>query len=183
MLFTIPDDEREQRIEEWVAGQKRNTTHAVERARLLTKLDRIRQMYMEAELDETDYRRLRVETEARLAEIPPDDVVTPKRVSKRLAALLANMAETWKVATPVERNAIARELFFDVVIDNRAVVAVKPRPEMAPYFQQIPGLARNDCQVITQQRKRRDSKLHALACRRRPSYASYSLILHSVVVA
>ena len=70
------------------------------------------------------------------------------------------MSETWKVATPVERNAIARELFFDVVIDNRAVVAVKPRPELVPFFQQIPGLAGNDCQFITQGRKRRGTVTH-----------------------
>ena len=94
---------------------------------------------------------------AALAEIPPDDQMTPKRVSKRLSAMLANMAETWTVATTEERNAIARELFFDVVIQNRTVKAVKPRPEILPYFEAVTGVFEDSDEEITQGRKRRDS--------------------------
>lgn len=156
-LFVIPDDEREARIEAWAARQKGTSSYAPERSGLAQKLERSKALYLEGEFEEAEYRRVRVETEARLAQIPPDDVVTPRRVSKRLSALLANMAETWKVAMPEERNAIARELFFDVVIEDRAIVAVKPRPEAAPFFQQLPGVFAHDGASITQGRKRRGS--------------------------
>lgn len=55
----------------------------------------------------------------------------------RLASFMANMAKAWKVATPEERNKLARQLFAEAIIENRTVVAVKPRPDPLPFFRAV----------------------------------------------
>jgi hypothetical protein len=135
--FAIPEPEREALIAAWLDQQGRATGHAAEQARLAQKAERLKTLYLEGDLDDEDYRRQSVAVAAALAELPPDDQVTPKRIARRLAAMLADLAGTWDLATPAERNAIARELFYDVVIENRAITAVKPKPDMLPYFAAI----------------------------------------------
>ena len=49
-------------------------------------------------------------------------------------AFLADVASAWTVATPEERNKLARQLFVSVVIRNRTAVAVVPRPDLRPFF-------------------------------------------------
>ena len=71
---------------------------------------------------------------AELAEIPaaasPDEAT-----GRRLAGFLADVASAWRVATAAERNQLARAVFADVLIDNRTAVAVKPRPDLLPFFE------------------------------------------------
>ncbi len=88
--------------------------------------------------------------------MPPDLVGLPsdEAVARRLAQLPADLSQAWTLVTPTERNTIARELFADVVIANRMAVAVKPRPELVPFFE---TLAVAPDASITSERKRRDS--------------------------
>ena len=59
-------------------------------------------------------------------------------MGERLAAFLADVASAWKVATPTERNKLARQLFARVVVRNRTAVAVVPRPDLRPFFFALP---------------------------------------------
>jgi hypothetical protein len=59
---------------------------------------------------------------------------TSEDVARRLTGFLADLPSAWAVATPEERNRLARQLFAEAVIENRTVVAVKPRPELLPFF-------------------------------------------------
>jgi site-specific DNA recombinase len=152
--FQVPEDRRDALVKQWQsrAGSRRSTAH--ERDRLEAKAERIRTLYIEGDLDEQSYRRQRSEIAEALASIPIDELPGTEAVGRRLATLLADLAMAWTVATPVERNTIARELFADVVIDNRTAVAVKPRPELLPFFA---ALACQPDSEITPGRKRRDS--------------------------
>ncbi len=69
-------------------------------------------------------------------------------------AYLADIALAWQVATPEERNRLARQLFNRVVIDNRTAVAVTPRPDLLPFFAAMTG---DPSSLMTHGRKRRDS--------------------------
>ena len=132
-------------------------------------------LYLEGDLDEAEYRRQRAEVAEALASIPPDELPTSEAVGKRLAALLADLSMAWTVATPEERNKIARQLFADVVVENRTAVAVKPRPELAPFFE---SLAVNPDPEITPKRKRRASVAHCVTRRfGRPALAKWSACL------
>ncbi len=51
-----------------------------------------------------------------------------------LAKLVADVAKGWALATQEQRRRLAEMLFEEVVIDSEQVVAVKPRPELAPFF-------------------------------------------------
>jgi DNA invertase Pin-like site-specific DNA recombinase len=155
--FILPESERGGLVADWVKRQETRQSTTQERARLAQKLERLRTLYLEGDLDDAEYRRQRAEVNEALAAIPPDELPTSEAVGKRLAALLADLGMAWTVATPEERNRIARQLFADVIVENRTAVAVKPRPELAPFFE---SLAVNPDPEITPKRKRRGSHRH-----------------------
>ena len=52
-----------------------------------------------------------------------------------MAHFLADVADAWRKANQEQRNELARVLFEEVRLDNGGkVVAVKPRPELEPFF-------------------------------------------------
>jgi hypothetical protein len=53
---------------------------------------------------------------------------------KRLAQFLADVPAAWRAATQEQRNKLARTLFDQVWLEDKTVVAVKPRPELEPFF-------------------------------------------------
>ena len=53
---------------------------------------------------------------------------------ERLARFLADVSEGWAAAPQELRNKLVRTLFDQVWLVDRAVVAVKPRPELEPFF-------------------------------------------------
>jgi hypothetical protein len=68
--------------------------------------------------------------------------------------LLDGISLAWQVASPDERNKLAPELFNSELIENKATVAVRPRPELLPFFE---ALAIQSSSVMAYERKRRDS--------------------------
>ena len=53
---------------------------------------------------------------------------------KRLAQFLADVPAAWPAATQEQRNKLTRTLFDQVWLEDKTVVAVKPRPELEPFF-------------------------------------------------
>lgn len=100
-----------------------------------------------------------LEVAAHLANLPAD--TDPNDETGRLLAnYLGNVGRAWGVASPDERNQIARQLFSDVYVINKTAVAVMPRPEFRPFLE----LADADAQVredlstaMSLRRKRRGS--------------------------
>jgi hypothetical protein len=52
----------------------------------------------------------------------------------RLATFLASIASAWDAATQEQRNRLARLLFEEVVVQDKSVMKVKPRPELSGFF-------------------------------------------------
>ena len=52
----------------------------------------------------------------------------------RLAEFLADIPAAWETATHEQRNKLAKALFDQVWLQDKAVVAVKPRLELEPFF-------------------------------------------------
>ena len=52
----------------------------------------------------------------------------------KLAQFLADVSAAWAVATQEQRNKLARALFDQVWLEDKIVVAVKPRTELEPFF-------------------------------------------------
>jgi DNA-binding CsgD family transcriptional regulator len=49
-------------------------------------------------------------------------------------AYLTDVESAWNAATPDESNKLARQLFAEAIVENRTVVAVKPRSDLFPFF-------------------------------------------------
>jgi hypothetical protein len=74
----------------------------------------------------------------------------------RAAAFLRDLPAAWAVATPEQRNALARLIFQKVEIEDDRVVAVVPQPDFSPFFALAEDnetgwrdSATPDCQVLS----------------------------------
>lgn len=134
--FAIPRPEQQRLLTAWQHFQSRASDTVAERKRIRRKLERAKELYLDGDLDKAEYHAQRADLTDQLAALPPEGDPDGE-AGKRLAALLADMAGAWKVATPEERNKLARQLFMEAIIENRTVVAVKPRPELLPFFESV----------------------------------------------
>ncbi len=125
-----------------------------ERLRLTRRLGRLKQLYLEGDLDLAAYRERKAAVAADLAALPAGEGNPDEAVGRRLIGFLANLASAWKVATPAERNRLARQLFVEAIVENRTAVAVVPRPELRPFFETLTCQGPDE---MTRWRKRRGS--------------------------
>ncbi|MCX6003234.1 MAG: hypothetical protein NTX46_02195 [Chloroflexi bacterium] len=63
-----------------------------------------------------------------------DTVSNRPEILKRLAHFLANVADAWENATQEQRNKLAHSIFLEIWLKDKQVVAVKPLPELEPFF-------------------------------------------------
>ena len=157
--FAIPAADRDYLLAAWRRAQSRAVDVVAERLRLGRKLERLKALYLEGDLDLAAYREQKAAASAELAALPEGEGNPDEAVGRRLAAYLGDVASSWRAATPAERNRIARQLFVEVIVENRTAVAVVPRPDVRPFVETL------SCQVpdeMTRWRKRRASlaRLH-----------------------
>ena len=129
-------------------------------ARIRDKLGRLRDAYLEGDLDKGEYQARKAALTKELEALPAEGDAGAD-AGRRLAEYLADVAAAWRAATAEERNQLARQLFNGVVIDNRTAVAVTPRPDLLPFFETLA------CQVpdeMTLRRKRRGSVTRDSCC-------------------
>jgi hypothetical protein len=53
----------------------------------------------------------------------------------RLAEFLSDVTKAWKEANQEQRNRLGRQLFDEIWVKDKQVIAVKPRPELKLFFQ------------------------------------------------
>ncbi len=148
--FQIPEEHRARLMREWQRAQRCDASVEAKRRQLERQQVRLRDLYLVGDLNRVEYQQRRDATQRELDTLP---VATGSDDGSagRLLEYLADVANAWAVATPEERNRLARELFSETVVTNKTVVAVVPRPEVRPFLVSIVG------HEITQQRKRRGS--------------------------
>lgn len=131
--FAVPPRDQERLLHVWRHYQSQAVDTAAARIRLRRQLERLKDLYLDGDLDKTEYQTRKAALHDQLAELPaegdPDSAV-----GARLAAFLADVSAAWTLATADERNRLARQLFRSVVIVNRTAVAVVPRPDLRPFF-------------------------------------------------
>lgn len=131
--FSIPPDYRE-RLREYVASESEQADDAQgRRRRIVTRLDRLKELYGWGDLDRADYLAQRELLLRDLAALDARETGEDIHLD-RLAELPSSVARMWSEADQAERNRIAGVLFEEVVINDNRVVAVKPRPEIADFF-------------------------------------------------
>lgn len=56
------------------------------------------------------------------------------QVLEKLASFLKCIAEAWRNANQEQRNGLGRQVFEEVWLKDNLVFAVRPRPELEPFF-------------------------------------------------
>ena len=130
--FHIPEDYQE-RI--WEAHRKLETAYCdteQEKAKLDGKLKRARELYQWGDYTREEYQARKDSILKELEELTPKQ--NGAEHLDKLAQFLADVPSAWEAATQEQRNKLARTLFDQVWLQDKAVVAVKPRPELEPFF-------------------------------------------------
>jgi site-specific DNA recombinase len=107
--FAVPDEQREPLIRPWRTARQRNVNAEVDRGRLERKPARLKDLYLEGDLDKATYHGRRAEIEDQ----------TTDAVAMKLADSFADLSQAWEEATPEERNSLARQVLSGVIIENK----------------------------------------------------------------
>ncbi|MDP9358464.1 MAG: recombinase family protein [Chloroflexota bacterium] len=134
--FALPKEDQERLLDLWRGLQATAPNTDAEKTRLRRKLDRLRDLYLEGDVDKASYQEQKAELTSRLAVLPASDRADDV-IGRQLAAFLADMSGAWKLGNSEERNKLARQIFGEAIVENRTVVAVKPRPDLAPFFSAV----------------------------------------------
>jgi hypothetical protein len=97
------------------------------------KLERLRRLLLNGDLEQREYRAEQARLEAELAALAP--------ASRELAAALpADLGSLWDVATPHERKTLAGRLFESVYrdLDRSGVIDAILRPALLPLWEALP---------------------------------------------
>jgi hypothetical protein len=95
--------------------------------------ERLKKLFAWGDLSEKQYLVEKENTLEQLRALTP--LETKSRVLEQLAEFLKNVTKAWKNANQEQRNKIARQLFDEIWVKDKQVIAVKPRPELKPFFQ------------------------------------------------
>ena len=120
---------------------------ARERDRIQEKLRRLKKLYLDLQLEESEYEMEKNRLELALASIAvPQEDATVKAGQE-----LAGMLEVWALATEEEKSRMLGLMLEAVYCDTetKAVVALKPRPPFLPLFSLCHGLTEKDGLFLT----------------------------------
>lgn len=131
--FHIPDDYQTRILEAHAELETRRGEVEQERKRLETQLRRARELYEWGDYTKAQYLARRDDVSLRLESLPTSGQPEADVLAK-LAEFLADVPAAWQAATQEQRNKLARTLFDEVWLLDKDVVAVKPRPELDPFF-------------------------------------------------
>ena len=130
--FAIPEDYQSKILEAYdrlTIGYSHSTSS---KTALEERLRRLQQLFQWGDLSEKEYVAQRDSIRRELAS--RDSVHETKIRLEKLAEFLGNVASAWGVADQEQRNRLARLLFEGIQVKDDEVVALKPRPELEPFF-------------------------------------------------
>ena len=130
--FVIPDDYQQRILEMY--SERRTQQQDVHKARaaLESRLQRIKDLYAWGDATKEEYQAQRDAIQSELAAIPAQH--GKEQTLERLASFLRSVVEGWRAASQKQRNHLAKSLFKEVEVRDRQVVAVRPIPELEPFF-------------------------------------------------
>jgi DNA invertase Pin-like site-specific DNA recombinase len=130
--FHIPEDYQERLLEAHWKLETAYGSNIEDKAKLEGRLKRAKRLFELGDYTEAEYVARRDDLLRQLESLQP----APKQADhlKRLAQFLADVPTAWRAATQEQRNKLARTLFDQVWLEDKTVVAVKPRPELEPFF-------------------------------------------------
>ena len=131
--FNIPEDYQARILEAHEKLQAAYDDTEKEQTRLKVQLERLKKLFAWGDLSEKQYLAERGNVLEQLRALTPPE--TKSRVLERIAEFMKNVAKVWKNSNQEQRNKIARELFDEIWVKDKQVIAVKPRPDLKLFFQ------------------------------------------------
>ena len=131
--FVIPEDYRERIMALYRGLEAEEDSSEQARGELEGRLARLRKLFEWGDIEEDAYLADSNEVKEELARLAP--VKSDVFILGRLEGFLMDVSEAWGHATPDQRNRLARQLFDAVWVKDDAVIAVRPREELRPFFQ------------------------------------------------
>jgi hypothetical protein len=130
--FYIPDDYQAKILEVHNRLRAVYTDAQKEKAKINAQLDRQKKLFSWGDITEGDYlsEKNRLVKELQALTLPDE----PTHVLEELSEFLRHVTKAWKEANQQQRNGLARQLFEEIWVKDKQVVAVKPRPELEPFF-------------------------------------------------
>lgn len=130
--FHIPEDYQKRILEAQQELEKAYTDAGAQKEQLERQLKRVRELYEWGDSPKAEYesRRDKILDQLRSLSVPRQ----PAEHLEKMARFLADVPAAWAAATPEQRNKLARCLFDQVWLQDKEVVAVKPLPELEPFF-------------------------------------------------
>jgi len=131
--FHIPEDYQTRIMEAHKKLQNAYVDAQAERIRLIARLERIKKLYSWGDLKEEQYLKEKDDITKQLQLLTPPE--EKSKVLDQLAEFLRNVSKAWKEADQDQRNRFSHQLFQEIWVKDKQVVAVKPRPELETFFQ------------------------------------------------
>lgn len=130
--FHIPEDYQQRILEAQQELEKAYNDAATQKERLERQLKRVRELYEWGDSPKAEYeaKRDKILDQLRSLTMPQQ----PAEHLEKMARFLADVPAAWAAATPEQRNKLARCLFEQVWLKDKQVIAVKPLPELEPFF-------------------------------------------------
>jgi DNA invertase Pin-like site-specific DNA recombinase len=131
--FHIPENYQERLLESHRNLETAYTNIEEERLKLADRLKRAKRLYELGDYTEAEYLARRDDLLRQMESLQP--VTNQTAHLEKLARFLGDVPAAWvAAATQEQRNKLARALFDQVWMEDKTVVAVKPRPELEPFF-------------------------------------------------
>jgi len=130
--FIIPDNYHEQILEMQKKLEASFDENENRRNELINRLERNKRLFKWGDISETDYLIERSQIKNELDRLTP--YVYNAAALEKLVELLKSVPQMWKEANPEQRNVLGRQLFEEIWIEDKRVVAVKPTNELEPFF-------------------------------------------------
>ena len=132
--LVIPEDYQTRILDMYRALEKDEGDEEARRRALSSRLERIQKLYEWGDKAESDYLDEKKKLLAELTDFEASEDPRPSTL-ERLEQFLAKVSSAWEEGTDEQRNRLATAVFDSVWIRNERVTAVRPRPELRPFFQ------------------------------------------------
>jgi hypothetical protein len=130
--FHIPEDYQKRILQAQQELEKAYSDTEAQKERLERQLNRVKELYVFGDYGKAKYETLRDKILDQLR-----GLILPRQPAEHLekmAQFLADVPSAWAAATPEQRNKLTRCLFNQVWLKDKKVIAVKPVPELEPFF-------------------------------------------------